>query len=233
MRGRETDPKTLDVKLQLATSISMGLAHIHNIHISDKPGLSMLYSFNQLLYGNHTAISTTGFGNSINTMAHYDINPRNIAIMSNGKPKLNDFNIAEFLTYNTTTNHSCGFRSRLHEPWWRAPEEMDLSNTATVTEKVDVYALGNVLFHILTTHSPRGKMQKERMEVTRQLVREGTPPTMLEPYNKEPMNKNPIVKAFLKALEKCFEPNPSKRGTAIQVARIFHKALKKREKKKE
>ncbi|KAG7350775.1 protein kinase domain containing protein [Nitzschia inconspicua] len=233
LRGKETDPRALDMKLQLASIVALGLAHIHNIHVSNKPGTSKLYSTKQLLYGNHTATSTTGFGNSIPTMAHYDINPRNIAIMSDGKPKLNDFNIAEFLTYNPSTNQSCGFRSRLHEPWWRAPEEMDMSHNVIVTEKVDVYALGNVLFHILTTHAPRGKMKKERMEEVRQKVRDGIPPAMLEPYATGSMSKNRIVKAFIKAMDLCFQADPSKRGTAIQVARIFHKASKEREKEKE
>ena len=69
--------------------------------------------------------------------------------MKDGSPKLNDFNVAEFLTYDPETNKPCGFRSRLHEPWWRAPEEMDLIDKTFVDEKVDVYALGEVLFHIL------------------------------------------------------------------------------------
>lgn len=233
MRGKETDLKVLDIKLQLATSITLGLAHIHNVHVSDETaGYSKRYVTSQLLYGNRTASSTTGFGNSVPTMAHYDINPRNIAIMSNGQPKLNDFNIAEFLTYNATTNQTCGFRSRLHEPWWRAPEEMDLSHETMVNEKVDVYALGNVLFHILTTHAPHGKMKKERMEEIRAKVRSGIRPTMLEPYASGPMSKNHIVKAFLKAMDLCFQADPSKRGTAIEVARVFHKALKEREKVK-
>ena len=162
------------------------------------------------------------------------INPRNIAIMAGGNPKINDFNIAEFLTYDPKTNQTCGFRSRLHEPWWRAPEEMDLSNEAFVDEKVDVYALGEVLFHILTTHGPRGKMKKYRMDEVRALVKKGIPPDMWEPYKSdEKLRKNPIVKAFLKALDLCFEMDPKKRGTSIQVARIFVDALTKEEASRE
>jgi serine/threonine protein kinase len=240
MRGRESDLKVLDMKLQVATSIAIGLAHVHNSYIFSGDPTGSTTSKNDdptkyLLYGNHTTTTTTA---TTPTMAHYDINPRNIAIMSNGQPKLNDFNIAEFLTYHpsstpitTNINTSCGFRSRLHEPWWRAPEEMDTSHTAMVTEKVDVYALGNVLFHILTTHAPRGKMKLERMEQVRQDVRKGIRPTMLEPYDHNgPMRKHRIVQAFLKAMDLCFHVNPSQRGTAIQVAKILHQAWKKREK---
>ena len=150
--------------------------------------------------------------------------------MSDGSAKLNDFNTAEFLTYDPETNQTCGFRSRLHEPWWRAPEEVTLGNQI-VDEKVDIYALGEVLFHILTTHSPRGKMKKERMEEVREVVKQGIRPTMWEPYasggEDGSLKKDPIVKAFMKAMDLCFEKEPEKRGTSIQVARVLHKALMK------
>lgn len=148
--------------------------------------------------------------------------------MKGGVPKLNDFNIAEFLTYDPETNQTCGFRSRLHEPWWRAPEEMDLTDETFVDEKVDVYALGEVLFHILTTHGPRGKMKKHRMDEVRALVKAGIPPVMWEPYaSDDAMKKNPIVRAFTKAMDLCFEMDPKKRRTSIQVARVLHKAMVK------
>ena len=257
LRGREEDPQALHLKLQLATSVALGLAHVHNVHVHDESG-GRSKSVKSLLYEhtdpNSITHSTTGFGQSVSTMAHYDINPRNIAIMRDGSPKLNDFNIAEFLTYNpqatsttktaTTTNNNnntnddnnlttCGFRSRLHEPWWRAPEEMDMTHTAMVTEKVDVYAFGEVLFHILTTHSPRGKMKKHLMEDARSLVRDGIRPIMREPYLSGGTNghlkQNRVVKAFMKAMDLCYERDPNKRGTAIQVARVLHKALSKEE----
>lgn len=236
MRGRESDENTLRLKLQLATSIAIGLAHVHNVHIATSSSIPSVKELLNDSQDNET-ISTTGFGNSVATMAHYDINPRNIAIMRNGKPKLNDFNIAEFLHYRIDDNNStvpCGFRSRLHEPWWRAPEEMDMSHTFMATEKVDVYALGNVLFHILTTHSPRGKMKKERMEEVRTLVRAGERPKMLEPFVSDPnLKRHRIVKAFLKAMDLCFEMEPAKRGSSIDVARVLHKALQREKERDE
>jgi serine/threonine protein kinase len=233
MRGKESDERFLFLKLQLASDIATGLAHVHNVDVSGdykggiSPSAARLLDGSEGNAGNHTMPGDSAGP----TMAHYDINPRNIAIMKDGRPKLNDFNIAEFLTYDPTTNQSCGFRSRLHEPWWRAPEEMDLSHATMVTEKVDVYALGNVLFHILTTHSPRGKMNKEeRMDQVRRQVREGERPKMLEPYASNPsLRKHRIVKAFVKAMDLCYEKDPHKRGTAIEVARVLRKALHREE----
>lgn len=128
----------------MAASIAVGLADIHSID-----------------------------GNGRSTLVHYDLNPRNVALFNGGRPKINDFNIAEFLHYDPITNETCGFPARLREPWWRAPEEM--THGTIVNEKVDIYALGNLLFHTLTTHSPRGKMIPSRLEETRNLVQQGIP----------------------------------------------------------
>jgi serine/threonine protein kinase len=100
------------------------------------------------------------------TLVHYNLNPRNIAVVRRGKPKLNDFNVAEFMTCDTENNRTCGFPGRFRGPWWRSREEMhfhtpiDNRTPAPLTEKVDIYSLGSVLMEILTTHSTWGTMQK-------------------------------------------------------------------------
>jgi serine/threonine protein kinase len=197
LRGKEyMGSAILLLKLKLATSIAVGVAHVHEVKLDINSGLSFPAG-----------------------MVHYDLNPRNIAITRGGKPKLNDFNIAEFLKYDPTTNETCGFQSRLHEPWWRAPEEMDLSHKSIVNEKVDIYALGNILFHILTTHSPRGKLQRDRMDEVRVTVRAGVRPELSKLYTK---SKDPVVLAFREAMDMCFEPNTVMRATAREVAdRLF------------
>lgn len=48
------------------------------------------------------------------TLVHYDLNPRNVAIVEGGKPKINDFNVAEFLTWDTRHNTTCGCTGRFH-----------------------------------------------------------------------------------------------------------------------
>jgi serine/threonine protein kinase len=190
------DPDLYVLKLQLATGVAVGVAHIHEIDGDGRP-----------------------------SMVHYDLNPRNVAIVGNGKPKINDFNIAEFLHWNPKTNETCGFHSRLHEPWWRAPEEVAVDGVdkrPLLNEKVDVYALGSIIFHVLTTHSPRGKMKKYRIEEIREKVARGEPPVLDEEYVK---SKDPVVKAFRKAMDRCFEPDPRNRGSAREVADILLTAL--------
>jgi hypothetical protein len=202
------------MKLKLAASVATGLSHVHSVHRPLSPA-------------SHSTATTT-----IALMAHYDINPRNIAVVAGGKPKLNDFNIAEFIQYNPTTNGSCGFPSRLHEPWWRAPEEMYIPNDSEIdmrliSEKVDIYALGAVLFHILTTHSPRGKLKKERMDGVRAEVARGVAPILPAPYN---TSTSTSVRAFRKAMDLCFVVDPDHRGTSHEIASILRNALNEYEK---
>lgn len=75
LRGKETDPQVLFLKLQLASKVSLGLAHVHNIHVSDNSG-GRSKSVQSLLYEHtdpNSTHSTTGFGRSVPTMAHYDV----------------------------------------------------------------------------------------------------------------------------------------------------------------
>jgi serine/threonine protein kinase len=189
-------PQINRIKLQVAASVAQGLADIHSIDGD----------------------------NGTPTMAHYDINPRNIAMFSRGRPKINDFNIAEFLRRDPATNKTCGFPNRMHQPWWRAPEEVNVSSLVAVSEKVDIWALGGVLFHVMTTHSPRGKMKAERMELIRAEVAAGQPPVLMEPYAS---SRDPIFVAFRKALSRCFVVDPVARATASEIADILFDALLK------
>ena len=213
MRGQEHSVRAHEMKLRLSTSIALGLADIHaggspnNNNDDDNDNDDDDDDDEQQVY-----------------MAHYDLNPRNIALFAGGRPKINDFNIAEFLRYNPATNQTCKFPSRLHEPWWRAPEEMNTTHTLYVDEKVDVYALGNILFHTLTTHSAHGKQHAERMPEVRPLVAANVRPEIPAIFRN---SIDPNVQAILQAIKLCWRTDPTERGTAEEVAAILYQALLK------
>ncbi len=94
LRGNN-EKRVLQLKLKIATMIALGVQHIHEL---DGPNNA--------------------------TLVHYDLNPMNIVITSGGVPKINDFNLAEFIHWNPTIRRRCGFIGRFYEPWWRSPEEM-------------------------------------------------------------------------------------------------------------
>lgn len=196
-------PYILKTKLQIAAMTALAVAHVHSVPIDHVEGLDR-----------QTKAPAS--------IVHYDINPRNVVIMPSGKPKLNDFNVAEFLTWNQKLNATCGFEGRFHEPWWRSPEEMQ---KRLLGEKVDVYSLGNTLYVLLTGTEPRGKKNKKKrfMQVSREL-NDGLKPTFPPKYIE---SDDPSVVAIRNAITLCWEPDPDRRPYAIDIANELYAALSK------
>lgn len=209
-RGVKVEPVN-KIKLQLASMVAAGVSHMHSIDYPDH-------------IPNESESTKVGLPIRSNaTLVHYDLNPRNIAIVKRGKPKLNDFNVAEFLSWDTKRNATCGFRGRFREPWWRAPEEMQYHDTsyknpAPLTEKVDIYSLGNILHTILTTHSPRGKMSKELMVEVRPKVARGELPKLPSDFNETYASSDPALSPIMNAMYKCLKALPEDRPSAGEIA---------------
>lgn len=83
---------------------------------SRKKAKKPLSSIEMLDYATQAAVgiadlhSIDGEGNA--TAVHKDLKPANIVVSSDGTLRLNDFNDAELLKWNTTSNHQCAFRRR-------------------------------------------------------------------------------------------------------------------------
>lgn len=95
-----------------------------------------------------------GDGNA--TLVHLDINPANVVSVK-GTLKLNDFNIGILRRWNTTSNQPCGFPAQYPNPQWRSPEEA--RNEQHLTEKVDVFSLGHILYRLICGHEPWHKLE--------------------------------------------------------------------------
>ncbi len=208
-------PYILKTKLQIAAMTALAVAHLHSVPIDHN------------IEGLDRQTKTPA------SIVHYDINPRNVVIMPSGKPKLNDFNVAEFLKWNPEINATCGFEGRFHEPWWRSPEEMqsfsyndnNQESKRLLDEKVDVYSLGNTLFVLLTGTEPRGKKNKKKrfMQVSRELA-DGLKPTFPPKYIE---SDDPFVIAIRNAIMLCWEPDSDRRPFAIDIANELYAALSK------
>jgi WD40 repeat protein len=132
-----------------------------------------------------------------NLVLHRDLKPGNIVVGADGVPKLLDFGIAQLLDRESATQ--TGFQALT--PEYSSPEQLRGVNNLTVAS--DVYALGVVLYEVLTGHTPHQVPGKVVNEVERK--RAGLPPTPLREWQRK-------VPADLETIcLKCLENEPKDR----------------------
>jgi len=84
-----------------------------------------------------------------NLVVHRDLKPSNILVQADGTPKLLDFGIAKVLA---TTDQGERTATQLLTPAYAAPEQF---SGAPVTTATDVYALGVVLYELISGKRPQ------------------------------------------------------------------------------
>ena len=114
---------------------------------------------------------------------HRDLKPSNILVEdSSGKPvpKVIDFGLAKAVGATVLTEHSShtGLGMVLGTPLYMAPEQASF-NAADVDTRADVYALGVILYELLTGTTPitRETIKKAAVEEMLKLIREQESPT--------------------------------------------------------
>jgi serine/threonine-protein kinase len=106
-------------------------------------------------------------------VVHRDLKPSNILVTSAGTPKLLDFGIGKVLSDpgDTDSAPETQTEARLLTPEYAAPEQVRGGYIGTTT---DVYALGVVLYELLTGASPYVRAGMPRAQVEQAIV-EATP----------------------------------------------------------
>jgi len=163
------------------------------------------------------------------TFTHNDINIANTIQGRNGRIKFNDFNIGVLMRWNPRDNKPCGYPVRFAAPLWRSPEDIHETNTSRYIQpdKSDTYALGNLLFQVLTTHQPwtwlepNGKLEVEQV-IEKKLA--GELPFIPTKFQGISNNKTGI-QAIYHATLACFAHDPNDRPTSFELAQALETAL--------
>mmetsp|Transcript_19736 Transcript_19736/g.28529 ORF Transcript_19736/g.28529 Transcript_19736/m.28529 type:complete len:329 (+) Transcript_19736:29-1015(+) len=156
---------------------------------------------------------------------HNDINVANLV----GNIKYNDFNIANMVKWDG--ENECGFPVRFVGPLWRSPEE--ILNKTYVDNKIDIYALANVLYQVMTKHQPWTWLEpggKKELEQVAKLKIEGHQPFFPEKF----ADSGKIsMMALYHATVAAYRADPKTRPSASDLTRGFDQVLQwidKREK---
>jgi tetratricopeptide (TPR) repeat protein len=114
---------------------------------------------------------------------HRDLKPSNILVESHDGtpvPKVIDFGLAKATTGLQLTEHTLftGFGSVLGTPLYMAPEQATF-NAVDVDTRADVYALGVILYELLTGTTPisRETLKQAALDEVLRLIREQDAPT--------------------------------------------------------
>jgi len=103
---------------------------------------------------------------------------------------------------------------------YRSPEEY-AGRKSVLTEKIDVYSMGNIFYEILTNEKPFKNIATKQV---RSIVKEGLRPVV--PFKVKNSN-NQIDIVLMRAMDMCFHQNPKKRPSAKDVAIYLSKQLQK------
>jgi len=169
-------------------------------------------------------------------VVHRDLKPANILVATPGEPKVGDFglaHLADAVTVLTRTGATLG------TPLYMSPEQVE-GRSSEITTRTDVYALGAILYEILTRRPPH--LADTVSEIYGKIVNvDPIPPRKLnskvptdfetialKAIAKDPRKRYPTAEAFANDLRRALEGEPIQARPVSGAERLWRKAVKNR-----
>lgn len=173
-----------------------------------------------------------------NGIVHRDLKPANILVTPSGEAKVADFGLVHLMDSATELTRS---GAQLGTPYYMSPEQVE-GRSRDVAPATDVYALGAILYEILTGTPPHAyaTLQETYAAI---LSRDPVPPRRHDPkihtdlqtivlkaLEKEPTRRYTTAHAFADDLGRYLAGEPIDAVASAPWKRVLRNALRNREK---
>jgi eukaryotic-like serine/threonine-protein kinase len=164
-----------------------------------------------------------------NLIVHRDLTPSNILVNSEGVVKLLDFGIATLLDASADTERSpWSGDGQAFTPYYAAPEQI---RGEAVTTATDIYALGALLYKLLSGRHPTCEGLQTRADCLRAILKQQPPPrlglgdlddVLQKALRAEPQERYASVSAFAQDLERTLHHVP----VAARAPTVWYRSSK-------
>lgn len=155
------------------------------------------------------------------TLVHHDVKPDNYIVLPDGGGlRLNDFNDAELVFYNTTSFGPCRFRRKKHNGNYQSAEE---AWELPLSHAVDLHTLGGVLYFILFGKRPYFDLEPEFAfaYLSKEIF-----PLIPVGFNIEDSG-HPAVTAMMQMIQKLRSAHPAERPEASLAVKELDSVLER------